>query len=416
MKRVLSVVLALVLLLTGCGVKPETQTENTKAAVTSTEIQTQSTDAETVTPTVLNEISYTGLDDNVLLRQIEDQVYADAVCAIDSTEYVVENVQAVFISKEYIDEVAFNSQANIYFGYTMDELDALFHGDRYIFTLGEDGKTTVQRLEVIENTTTETILKNVAIGTGVILVCVTVSCVTAGAAPAVSVIFAASAKSAGVMALSSGIFGAVSAGIVRGVKTGDMNEALEAAAVAGSEKFMWGAISGAIKGGGKTAFALKAATKGGLSMREVALIQRESKLPMDIISQFHSMEEYDVYRQAGLKTLMVNGETALVQSVDLNYMSELSDGTKVSNLERMQRGMAPIDPATGNAYELHHIGQTEKSTLAMLTQEQHRGKGIMTVLHENLKKSVVSHGVEWLKKTNNFWKYLGNIYAAGGIA
>lgn len=58
-------------------------------------------------------------------------------------------------------------------------------------------------------------LKNVAIGTGVILVCVTVSAVTAGAgAPAISLIFAASAKTGTIMALSSAGFGGFTAGVV----------------------------------------------------------------------------------------------------------------------------------------------------------------------------------------------------------
>ena len=131
-----------------------------------------------------------------------------------------------------------------------------------------------------------------------------------------------------------------------------------------TEGFKWGAVSGAVIGGGSEAFLLKSATKSGLTMNEVALIQKESNLPMDVISQFHSMKEYLVYKEAGLKPVIVNGRVALVQDIDLNYVSELSDGTKVTNLERMQRGFAPIEPATGKAYEMHHIGEKEDGTLA----------------------------------------------------
>lgn len=414
MKRIIALVLSLALLLTGCGITPTTKPQESETPNSSETSGTISGDVVLIDPIENMELSYSGLNDDVLLGQIEDLIYTEAVTTLNSEQYVVENVQAVFISQEYIDEVMFNSQTNVYFGYTLNELNAMFQGTRYVFTLGEDGQTTVQPMEIIEDVSTETMLKNIAIGTGVILVCVTVSCVTAGAAPAISVIFAASAKTATVMALSGGAFGGISAGIVRGIETGDMSEALEAAAMAGSEGFKWGAISGAIIGGGKEAFALNAATKGGLTMNEVAVIQKESQLPMDVISQFHSMQEYDVYKQASLKAFMVNGKTALIQTVDLNYVTELPDGTKITNLARMQRGMAPIDPVSGKAFELHHIGQNSNGTLAMLTQEQHRGKGVFSILHDIWEDSGVDHGADWGKTTKEFWKYLGNLAASGG--
>ena len=163
----------------------------------------------------------------------------------------------------------------------------------HIFTLSEDGTTTVQELQEIEDVSTETMLKNVAIGTGVILVCVTVSVVSAGVgAPAVSMIFAASATTAETFAISSAVFGGISAGVVRGIQTGDFNEAMKAAAMGATEGFKWGAISGA--------------TKSGLTMNEAAFIQADSNLPIDVISQLHSMDEYLIYEDAGLKTMMVN--------------------------------------------------------------------------------------------------------------
>ena len=73
-----------------------------------------------------------------------------------------------------------------------------------------------------------------------------------------------------------------------------------------TEGFKWGAISGAIIGGGSEAFLLKSATKSGLTMNEAAFIQADSNLPIDVISQLHSMDEYLIYEDAGLKTMMVN--------------------------------------------------------------------------------------------------------------
>lgn len=117
-------------------------------------------------------------------------------------------------------------------------------------------------------------LKNVAIGTGVILICVTVSMVTAGSTPAVSVIFAASAKSATTFALSGTLISGITTGIVTGYTTGDFDAALDAGLMAGSEGYKWGAVTGAITGGTAKAFGLKGATLNGLTMNEAARIQR----------------------------------------------------------------------------------------------------------------------------------------------
>ena len=403
MKRFIAALLSVIMVLTGCS-QPQ-----------SAVISEESTSDEPAEGIVLEDFEpqYNSLDDEQLLAHIEDLVYRDTVEAINSDEYFVENVSAVYVSKEYLEEVAFNSESNIYFGYTLAELDEIFQGTRYVFTLNEDGTTTVQELQEIEDASAETILKNVAIGTGVILICVTVSVVSAGAgAPAVSMIFAASATTAQTFAVSSAAFGGISAGIVRGIQTGDFHEAMDAAALGASEGFKWGAIGGAIIGGGSEAFLLKTATKSGLTMNEAALIQVDSNLPIDVISQMHSLDEYLVYKNAQLSPMMVNGRTALIQNIDLNYISQLPDGSEVTNLVRMQRGYAPIEPATGKAYQLHHIGQRADGTLAVLTERQHQGNA--AILNIFGKESEIIRP-EFAATRKAFWDYLGNYHAAGGV-
>lgn len=409
MKKIIALLLSTVMLFAGCGntQMPSSDMKDNTAEVNEETLDTVIEDFEPV---------YDSLDDEQLLYHVQDLVYRDTVNSLNSEEYVVENVSAVHISKEYLEEVAFNSQSNIYFGYTLAELDELFQGTRYVFTVGDDGTTTVEELEEIEDISTETMLKNVAIGTGVIFVCVTVSVVSAGVgAPAVSMIFAASAQTATSFAASSAVFGGVSAGVVRGIETGDFHEAMEAAAMGATEGFKWGAISGAIIGGGSETFLLKQATKGGLTMNEAALIQAESKLPVEVISQLHSMDEYAVYQEAGLKTALVNGRTALVQDIDLEYVSTLSDGTKLTNLQRMQKGMKPLDPATGKAYELHHVGQKNDGVLAVLTQGQHRGEGNFAKLHKIWNDSGVDHGTDWNKTVSDFWRSYASQCVKGGF-
>ena len=113
---------------------------------------------------------FASLNDTQLQSYVEDALYSELVSSLDNDKYYVENVSAVYVSQEYIDELTYNSEPNVYFGYTLEEIDAQFQGTRYVFTLGEDGDTVVQPFEEYDNTY-EQIIKNVAIGTGVILVC-----------------------------------------------------------------------------------------------------------------------------------------------------------------------------------------------------------------------------------------------------
>ena len=346
------------------------------------------------------EAGFSGMGDPNLLRYTEDTIYENLVATLDSDEYFVENVSAVYISQEYIDELAYNSQANIYFGYTLQELAEQFQGTKYIFTLGDDGSTIVTEFEEYDDTY-DRALKNVAIGTGVILVCVTVSVVSAGlGAPAVSMIFSAAAKGGIKMALSGGALGGVSAGIVTGVQTGDWEEALKAAALAGSKEFKWGAIAGAINSG---------VGEGKLTPKQLAIIQKATKYPLDVIKEFDSTDEYEVCLDAGLIARMVGGRTALVpDGVDLGYTSELPDGREVSNLTRMLEGYAPLDSTTDLAYQLYPIGQSANGTLAVLTETQYQGNAAILSMVEKASESNQSASAAIQR---DFWMSFGQVLA-----
>ena len=391
MKKIISLLLACsLILLEGCAqnksvLSTDSKTEHTDIADTSAEPQ----DEEQVISDSKNEevpaseevkenvdstpyeykVEYENLDDPELLRYIEDNFYSELVSELSSEDYFVENVIASYVpvSKEYLEEVAYNSQSNIYFGYTLEELDKQFQGTRYIFTLGEDGETVVQPYEAYDKAYDE-IIKNVAVVMGVILIGVTVSRVASGVgAPAVSMIFAAAAKNGTSVALASGAFSGITAGVVTGMQTHDFGQALHDGLLVGSENFKWGAIAGAISGGAEEAIALKGVTLNGLKMNEAAKIQKETKYPLDVISQFHTMAEYDVFKAANLKSAMVNGKIALIRTdIDLDYVDEAGH----TNLERMANGSAALD-ANGNSYELHHIGQEADGTLAILSQQEH---------------------------------------------
>lgn len=395
MKRITALLLCAAMILTGCSqTQPQAMTSDNEPDATPSSETLETIAWEDAEP------QYDSLDDPLLLAHIEDLIYAETVTSLNSEEYFVEGVNAVYISKEYLEEVAYNSQSNIYFGYTLDELDELFQGTRYVFTLGEDGKTTVQELQEIEDANTETMLKNVAIGTGVILACVTVSVVSAGVgAPAVSMIFAASAVTAKSFAISSAAFGGISAGIVRGIETGDFNEAMEAAALGASEGFKWGAISGAVVGGSGEAFLLKSATKSGLTMNEAAKIQKASKWPIDAIKKIHSIEEYTIYEKANLiPTKLQDGELVFLRKIDWT----LTDAFGKTNAQRVAANLAPID-ATGTPFELHHIGQRADSPLAILSWAEHHSSGNYKILHYAEQGKGISDAA-WNKQKQEVWK------------
>ena len=322
------------------------------------------------------DIQFSDIEDPELTAYIEDELYLNLIEELDSDEYFIENVEAVYVSKEYLEEMKYNSQSNLYFGYSLNDINEVFGETKYVFDMDDDGNTVVTELVEIEDKFNQ-ILDNIIIGGGVILICVTVSLVAAPAgAPAISAIFAASAKSATTLAVSGAAMDGLISGVVTGYQTNDLDLALESGLVSASEGFKWGAIFGAVSGGALETFKLKGATANGLTMNEVAKIQKESKYPPDVIKSMHSYDEYEVYKVSNLRSQKINGKNALVQPIDLDYKG---DGL-LANSELIEKGSSPLYESESQ-YVLHHIGQSKDSPLAILTQEQHRvNHGI---LHKN---------------------------------
>lgn len=395
MKRILSVILCLTLLSLSIP-------GNAESSVAS--------------PTEINweqDVKFTGMSDENLLPYIEDTVYSQLVTDLDSDEFFIEDVSAVYVSQEYLTELAYNSQENVFFGYSLSGLDEYFQGTRYVFTVDDNGQTTVEPLQVVKDTTYEQLLKNVAVGTGVILVCVTVSAVTGGlgTAPAVSMIFSVAAKTAATCALSGTLISGVSAAVVKGYETGDLSEALKAGALGASEGYKWGAISGAITGAASETWGLFRATRlgktveNGLTMNQAAMIQKETGYPLNIIKQFHTYDEYLVFKNAGLQSRMINGQLALVRSdINLNRIDEYGR----TNLERMLSGKAPLD-STGKPFELHHIGQKNNGSLAILTSTEHDAAS----LHGYVQQSEIDRKAFNEVRKPEFWKTMGRILSGG---
>lgn len=400
-KLPLVLLLTLAMALQGCGGIQPSSTSSDPAPTESEALGAKDTSSKASKGTTpAPDVEFSGLDDENLQRYLRDTLYTALVEDLDSDQYYVENVDTKYISKEYLKELAANSKENIYFGYTLSALEQQFQGTKYVFTVGDDGHTIVHAFEDYDDTY-DRVVQNVAIGTGVILVCVTVSAVTGGVAPTVSMVFAVSAKTAAGAAVSGGAIGGSMAGISTAISTGDVSKAIDAAALGGSEGFKWGAIVGAVTGGAGEFSALRGATRNGLTIDEAATIQKNAKYPLEIIRRFKSMDEYNIYKGAGLEAKLVNGKSALVRPID----PTIKDGNGLTNIERMKRGLAALD-AEGNPYELHHVAQEKDGILAILTKAEHRGEGSFSKLHDLMRGSDVDHGPEWAKEREGFWKSL----------
>lgn len=376
MKRIISLVLAFALLLVGCG---STQHEQTTSAVE--EQTTESIDAEQGDDGLGDiEIDFTSLSDEDLLQYVEDSVYSELGAQLNSEDYIIQDVSAVYISKEYLDELAYNSQSNIYFGYTLEEVEAQFDGDKFVFTCNDEGETVVTKYEEYDDTY-EQVIKNVAIGTGVILVCVTVSVVSGGAgAPAVSAIFAASAKTGTTFALSTGLISGATSALVTGFQTGDVKQTVDAAALSASEGFKWGAITGVITGGASKALEIHKAARTASSIPT----PRESEIYAKGIYGGDEQVSYLAGEKVAANTpgatrpdvvvTKANGSIEAIEVKNYNLASQQSRNTLYSELERQVTSRVENLPA----------GSTQKIVLDT------RGRGFSKELTSEVVKTIQS--------------------------
>jgi len=151
-KRMAILFLAFIVLISGCGVRQISEGDVSLSEAEDEILDISSDTGESESADIYQLEEYEDLDDADLLVYVENIVYSDLIDGLDSTDYFVENVSATYISKEYLEENAYNSQSNIYFGYTLEELEEEFQDTGYIFTLGDDGTTAVQAFEGYDDT------------------------------------------------------------------------------------------------------------------------------------------------------------------------------------------------------------------------------------------------------------------------
>lgn len=113
-------------------------------------------------------------------------------------------------------------------------------------------------------------------------------------------------------------------------------------------------------------------------------IKEETNWSETIVSSIETQEQYEIYKNAGLREAEVNGRKCLLRDIDLDYIDEKTGKT---NLELMEKGRCPIDKNTGETIELHHMGQGPDSPFAELTENTEHGDGNDAILHDKSKPS-----------------------------
>lgn len=136
-------------------------------------------------------------------------------------------------------------------------------------------------------------------------------------------------------------------------------------------------------------------------------IKEETGWSDEIINFIQNIKQYENLQKAGLKEVEINGRKCLIkENLDLDY----TDKDGVSNRERMERGLAPLDSKTGKPIELHHLGQKADSPLVELTQEEHRGRdqegnSNYSIWHDKDSPTEVhGPGNSWNQERQEHWK------------
>lgn len=286
----------------------------------------------------IERLKFTGLEDENLHDYVLETLYSGIDSNFTTDDYQIQEITTIYLSKEYLEELDYNSKSNLYFGYTLSELASKFNGKKYVFEVDENNQTTVVEFKDYENNYKK-MIKNVLIGTGVILICATVSLATGGT---VSIIFAASAKTATEFAISSATLNGIIASAIEYYKTGDIQKSLEKGGLEASEGFKWGAILGGTTGGFKELVTQANATKKLKTMnfheRGIHSEARASKKygGREQVSYFNGKEVNSSVQGATRPDLVreVNGKLEAIEIKNYNLNSKQSRKGLIKELKR----------------------------------------------------------------------------------
>lgn len=122
----------------------------------------------------------------------------------------------------------------------------------------------------------------------------------------------------------------------------------------------------------------------GLTDEEKKEIKEETGWSDEIIDHIENMEQYEIYKNAGLHEAEIDGRKCLIKDIDMDYVDPK---TGMTNRELMEKGRSPIDSKTGEKIELHHMGQDYDSPFAELCENSEHGDGNHSILHTKYEDS-----------------------------
>lgn len=128
-------------------------------------------------------------------------------------------------------------------------------------------------------------------------------------------------------------------------------------------------------------------------------INKQSNYSANINQYISTTDELNVYQNEKLEECKI-GDKYILKDNRINHMLEDSRGR--TNLERMRKGLAPLDE-DGRPYNLHHIGQKSDSPLAELKDNIHKEND--GILHDKTIPTEV-HGGDgnWDSQRASYWK------------
>lgn len=225
--------LCFALALQGCGVPAQSSTTDEEPAAQETAQTTEDN----------RKISDAGFVEN-----LQDSVYNLIVDDLDESgntqQIEVKEVKAVYLSKEYIEQYSFNSKETKFFGSTLGELEAKFGDQKYVFDIDENGKTVCHAVDDFDDTFDQ-VTKVALVGTGVILISVTIVCVTGGAP--VTALVACTGSSAGAITANQAYIALMAASAAVAIfDDGDVGNAAKDIAFDTGSDFIMQAIGGTV--------------------------------------------------------------------------------------------------------------------------------------------------------------------------
>ena len=117
-----------------------------------------------------------------------------------------------------------------------------------------------------------------------------------------------------------------------------------------------------------------------ISESDKTRIKEDTGLSNEIIEKIKNKKQYEIYKNANLSEEMINNRKCLIKDINLDYVDEK---TGLTNRERMEKGMSPIDEKTGEKIELHHMDQEFNAPFAELIEHSEHGGKNHKILHDN---------------------------------